>query len=255
MRSAITTLVLVLLSPLTQAAEFHVAARDTAGLRNALQTASADRSGEHRIVLAAGALYTLDDVLPGNLGLPPLSGKIRIVGNGAEIRRYTPRPMTLLQIEAEADVVISDLVLAEGSLGAVRNFGSLELQRVAVTDSSGEALRGILLNHGVLVARECEFSHNAVHGSGRDAGTLVNFGRMQLIDSRVVDNSLSRRYPSLAAATVLNIGELSVSSSRFEGNDVVDEFGGLTSSGVLNLLGGRVDADADLPIRNEVAVH
>lgn len=247
------TLVLALLAAgnAASASDLVIGNRDTAALRRAIATAAADPDQAYRIVLAAGGIYTLSDTLPGRLGLPPLAGKITIDGRGAEIRRYSDRPMTLLQVDAGATVSLANLTLSEGSLGAIRNLGSLTLDHVKVTDNSGEGARGIIVNHGTLVARDTEISHNEVHGSGRDAGTLVNFGTLTLSKSLIARNSLSRRYPSLATAAVLNHGQLTLADSNFTDNSVIDEFGGLVSTAVLNLMGGRVEGDAATQVRDE----
>ncbi len=246
-------LALALLSAGTAASatDLLIANRDTAALRSAIITAAAHPDQTVRIVLAEGGIYTLDDTLPGRLGLPAMAGSITIDGRGAEIRRYSNLPMTLLQVDAGATVNLHNLTLAEGSLGAIRNLGMLTLDHVKVTDNSGESARGIIVNHGTLIARNSEVSHNEVHGSGRDAGTLVNFGELTLSNSLVSRNTLSRRYPSLATATVLNHGQLTLASSNFTGNDVVDDFGGLISTGVLNLLGGKVEGASGTQVRDE----
>jgi hypothetical protein len=258
MRPSPLLLVLLVATGPTWATDHVVGNRDVAGLRAAIMAANADPTGSHRIVLAEGGLYTLDDALPGHLGLPSFTGKVHIDGRGAEIRRYSETGMTLLEVAAEAHVTLTDLTLAEGSLGAIRNLGTLSLRHVVVSDSSGESARGIVINHGDMLARDSAFTHNEVHGSGRDAGTLINFGSLTLQDSRIVGNSLSRRYPSLAAAPVLNHGQLTITGGAFEDNQVLDEFDGLVSTSVLNLLGGKVSGPAELQVRderNELAVR
>jgi len=247
------TLALALLSAGTTASatDLVIGNRDTAALRSAIATAAADPDQPYRIVLATGGIYTLSDTLPGRLGLPPLAGKVTIDGRGAEIRRYSDRAMTLLRVDAGATVSLANLTLAEGNLGAIRNLGKLTLDHVKVTDNSGEGARGIIVNHGSLLVRDTEISHNEVHGSGRDAGTLVNFGELTLSHTLIARNSLSRRYPSLATATVLNHGQLTLADSNFTDNSVIDEFGGLISTAVLNLMGGRVEGDSATQVRDE----
>jgi len=242
---------LLAFAPMASATVYHVENRDSAGLQAAIAHAAADSSEPHRIILAKGGLYTLTTPLPGRLGLPVLAGTIQIEGRGAEIRRYSSAPMTLLEVGPRADVRISDLTLAEGNLGAIRNLGTLLLERVTISDSSGEAALGIVVNHGDLTLSQSQLAYNEIHASGRDAGTVINFGRLILSDSAFVGNSLSRRYPSLAAAAVLNHGYLDLMSGHFADNHVLDDHGGLQSEGVLNLYGGRVRAKDTSLIRDE----
>ncbi len=251
MHASLLLLSLIATSASASATEQHIANRDSQALADAFAAASARPDLEHKIVLAEGGLYTLEQTGPGRLGLPAIRGRLEIDGRGAEIRRYSSGPMTLLQIEAGAKVRLVNLTLAEGNLGAVRNLGDLTLDRVRISDSSGEAARGIIVNHGQMRIEDSELSHNEVHGSGRDAGTVLNYGRLVMSDTRVVNNSLSRRYPSLATAAVLNYGWLHLNGSSFEGNTVLDEHGGLSSAAVLNLLGGQVEGDSSRWVSDE----
>ncbi|MFY8136000.1 MAG: hypothetical protein ACOVKS_13440, partial [Aquimonas sp.] len=116
------------------AEDFLIKDRDVAALIAALQKSN-HAEGPHRIQLAAGGIYTLQSATSAGLGLPPLRGDIVIEGNGAEIRRYAASRMALIEVAAEARVVIRDLTLAEGSQGTLRNCGTLLLERVAIIDS------------------------------------------------------------------------------------------------------------------------
>jgi hypothetical protein len=240
------------------AAEFHIANRDSDGLSAAIEAANR-QPGIHRIVLAEGGIYTLDAARPGALGLPSLRGRIEIDGRGAEIRRYSDASLTLLEVASSGEATLRNLTLAEGSLGAVRNFGRLMLDRVQVTDNAGEAARAIIVNHGQLRLDGSLIGYNAIHGAGRDAGTVLNFGLLEIVDTRFEANSLSRRYPSLAAAgAVLNHGELRLGGLAVEGNRIIDEWDGLATPAILNLDGGTVEGEAADLVRDErqqVALH
>lgn len=244
-------LVLVLSGLPAAAAEFHVANRDSAGLAAAIEAAS-QQPGIHRIVLAEGGIYTIDDARPGALGMPSLGGRIEIDGRGAEIRRYCDAGLTLLEVASRGEVTLRNLTLAEGSLGAIRNFGRLMLDDVRVTDNAGEAARAIIVNHGELRLEDSLIGYNEIHGAGRDAGTVLNFGHLEVVDTRFEGNSLSRRYPSLAAAgAVLNHGELYLGGLRVEDNRIIDEWDGLATPAILNLDGGRVEGDGGDLVRDE----
>lgn len=251
MRLLISLLWVVLPLAPAAAAELQVANRDSAGLVAAIEQANADPSIE-TIHLAAGGLYTLSTPLAGSLGLPSVRGRLLIHGHGAEIRRYGREPMTLLDIAPAADLVLRELTLAEGSRGAIRNRGRLRLDHVAVLDSNGDGLRGVVLNHGLLEASDSLFGWNDVHEAGRDAATLINHGVLRLRRCRFEGNLLSRRYPTLAAAgAVLNHGRLWLDDVAFVGNEVIDPFGGLASASVLNLDSGEVRGGSASTIREE----
>jgi hypothetical protein len=84
--------------------------------------------------------------------------------------------------------------------------------------------------------------YNQVAGAGRDAAIVVNYGVMSLAECRLAGNSVSRRYPTLAAAPILNYGEMRTRAIVFEDNAVTDGFDGLASDDLLNLGVGRIAA-------------
>lgn len=251
--SALACVLLACTATPLHAADVEIANRDTQGLLRAIQ-AAADHPGQpHRILLAPEGLYTISEAQAGQLGLPALRGSLRIDGRGAELRRYSDEAMTLIQVDPGADVLITGLTLAEGSLGAIRNLGNLTLDNVVISDNSGEAARAIVLNHGELSIRDSRIAHNQVHSAGRDAGTIINFGSLSLSRSQIDGNTLSRRYPSLATAAVLNHGRLRLDAVGFSENDVTDGYGGLSSGTILNLVGGQVQGAGEIEVAEESA--
>lgn len=219
---------------------------DTAGLIRAIQAAN-DSPGPDVIRLAPNGLYTLTDApRDATTWLPPIRGELRIEGNGAEIRRYADGQRALLRIEPGADVHLESLALSEGSDGAIHNFGTLRLHAVRVTDSTGHATPAIVLNHGLLEARDSEIAYNVLSTAPRDAGTVLNFGQLRLRDTAIHDNVAQRRYGSLAVAgAVLNLGTMETRSTRIADNETSGETGGgaLSFPAVLNLGNGVVEGD------------
>jgi hypothetical protein len=241
MRHSLLALLLLSCAVPAHSADVFVQNRDSHGLVRAIESANLS-PGVTRIRLAPGGIYTLGEVLPGRLGLPVIRGTLQIEGNDAEIRRYSTEAMTLLEVAAGAELSIERLTLAEGSLGAIRNHGKLSLDQVVISDSSAESLRGIVVNHGELLARHCTIAWNRIEGGGRDVGTVINHGRMHLVDSLIADNILSRRHASLAAAgAILNHGVLTLETADILRNQILDDLGGLAFPAVVNLHGGAVD--------------
>jgi len=64
-----------------------------------------------------------------------VKGRLTIKSNHAEIQSYSSQPSALLEIDAGADVQPTNLVVAEGTDGALRNFGELCSAHVAIVDS------------------------------------------------------------------------------------------------------------------------
>lgn len=226
----------------------ELANNDANGLVEAIRAANAT-PGDDTIRLARRGLYVLTAEAAPGLLLPAISGKLKIEGNGAEIRGYSAGQLALLEVARDGEVVLQDLSLAEGSNGAIRNFGTLRLESSRVIDSTGSRISAIVLNHGKLVAKDSEFAYNALDESVRDAGTVLNYGQLRLDNSRIHDNRVQRARPGVGAAgAILNMGVVQMQASSLENNVAgqEDRPGFLSFAGVLNLGNGRVEGD--LPV-------
>lgn len=243
MRIRLVLLLLIALPILSaaHAEDFEIKDRDVAALVAALQKSNETR-GPHRISLAAGGIYTLQSAASPGLGLPALRGEIVLEGNGAEIRRYAASRMSLIEVAAEARVVIRNLTLAEGSRGALRNHGALLLDRVSIIDSVHSDADAIVTNFGHLTLSDSLLGWNQISVKDGDTGLIENHGRLSLQRSRMVGNSASRAPDQRGdAAAVLNTGELIASAVEFQENAMIDPFGGMAFRAVRNLGQGRAD--------------
>ncbi|HET9482911.1 MAG TPA: hypothetical protein VFO79_03055 [Xanthomonadales bacterium] len=222
-----------------------VESRDVAGLAAAIERAN-HGPGLDLIELAPGGLYPIAQPADRerSLALPVVRSRIRIIGNGAEIRGYAETPMQLLHVAESGDLRIDHLTLAEGTRGAIENRGRLELSHVAIVDNSAPGGTAIVANFGTLIARATEISFNQLAGTQRDAGVVLNYGTLRLFDSGLVQNSVSRRFGTLVSASaVLNLGEARLVRVRVLGNAAEDGFE--RGGGALVALGnGRFDNDA-----------
>lgn len=219
-----------------------VDARDTAGLAAAIERANA-RPGRDTIELAPGALYAVRDPADPQraLALPVVRSAIRILGNGAEIRGYADTPIALLHVAEGGELRLEHLTLAEGTRGAVENRGRMELWHVRIVDNSAHGGAAIVANFGTLAARQSEISWNQLAGVQRDAGVVLNYGRLDLADSSLAENQVTRRFGSLVTASaVLNFGEARLVRVRVLRNAAEDGLG--AGSGTLVAIGnGRFD--------------
>ncbi len=236
---------LTTLSGCTRGTVVDIANNDSAGLVEAIRQANAS-PGHDTLRLARNGLYVLAAPAEPGLLLPPLQGGITIEGNHAEIRGYSHKPAAILEVAQHADVRISNLVMAEGTDGAVRNYGNLRLNHVAIVDSSVSSLPAIVLNHGQLQAVDSDFAYNLLLANRRDAGTLLNYGELELERSRIHDNRTIGRQPTLAAAGgVLNFGSVKVDGLVIQDNEMAsEEAPRLSFGGILNLGNGRVTGSA-----------
>lgn len=221
--------------------EVEIPNNDSAALVEALREANA--SGDHRrIRLARNGLYILSAPSEPGLLLPAIGGRVTLEGNHAEIRGYSATPAAILEVRADAHVSLHDLVLAEGTDGAVRNYGDLRLRGVAIVDSSVNTMPAIVLNHGHLQATDSEIAYNLLLATPRDAGTVLNYGRIELDDSRIHDNRAVGREASVAVAGgILNFGSVIADGLQIGDNELPgDEIAELSFGGILNLGNGTV---------------
>lgn len=220
----------------------EIANNDARGLVAAIREAN-ERPGHTTIRLARRGFYVLGQEVREGLLLPPVTDRLTLEGNYAEIRGYSARPASLLQVEDGARVELKDLVLAEGTDGAVRNFGELEMRNVAIVDSSVRQAPYIVLNHGRIVARDSEIAYNLLFAGRRDSGTVLNYGELELDATRVHGNRTVGSDARVAAAGgILNFGTLRADGLAIEDNEPPGEaLPSLHFGGVLNLGNGRVE--------------
>lgn len=242
------------------AAQVDIPDHDSRALVNAIRAANAT-PGAETIRLARHGLYVLGREAEPGLLLPAIRGNLTIQGNGSEIRSYSPGRLALLEVQRDADVTVRELSLAEGTAGAIRNFGKLRLDSSRVVDSTGTRVSAIVLNHGELVATRSEFAYNSLDDNLRDAGTVLNYGKLSLEHSRIHDNSVQRTHAGLGAAgAVLNMGTLNVRAALLDNNSTRDTSsadapaGYLSFAGVLNLGNGRVEGQLPSGLARDASV-
>src|SRR5262249_41616318 len=93
-------------------------------------------SGADTIVLPANANMTLSAIYSNSLGpsgLPPITSRITIEGNGATIIRQGNAPgFRLMAVDHSGDLTLRRVTLSGGSLsgsgGGVENFGTLTIE-------------------------------------------------------------------------------------------------------------------------------
>ncbi|HET7844782.1 MAG TPA: hypothetical protein VFL14_11565, partial [Xanthomonadales bacterium] len=202
MRKLVLAVLLAATAAPVAADVISVAPRDADGLVAAIE--QANRSpGEDIIELAPGSLYALRGASDANgtQALPTIRSRIRILGNNAEIRRYADEPLLLLSVAPAGSLRVEHLTLAEGARGAIVNRGDVELYHVRIMDNTTVGAESIVSNYGSLKARDSEISYNQIAGAQRDAGIVLNFGRLDVASSLLSANTVSRRYGSLVSAS------------------------------------------------------
>ena len=230
-----------------------IADRDVDGLVAAIHAAN-QSPDQTTIRLAKGGLYTLvtatDEKL--EIGLPVISGRVAIDGNGADLRRYSNDDFALFAVAKGGALSLSELTLSEGSRGAIVNHGELSLSHVRVIDNVAKGTPAIIENYGELSVRDSEISYNQIAATQRDAGTVLNFGTLELTRSSIESNWISRRFDTLiAASAVLNLGDMKLRAVKVRENTVSTEEEGASLAAIVNAGNGAYEASDLLMENNE----
>jgi hypothetical protein len=225
-------------------ASSDVLERDGAAIANAI--AEANAGGNAVLRLDADSIYLLDRTAVDGQGLPLLRGHLRIEGHGASIRGYPGIRQPLFHVAPGARLELEHLTLAEAAAGVLLNHGQAELSRVVIEDNTVVRAPALVVNHGLLRIMRGEVRHNLVVAGRRLAGTLLNFGHMEVIETGFQDNAIDRAEASVVVAgAVLNAGDLEVESVVALGNRPLDEPERRGYGEIVNIGSGRsLGADA-----------
>lgn len=208
-------------------------------IRQANQSAAAD------VITLERALYVLDQIEAPDqrAALPTITTPVVIRGNGAELRRYSHDDFRIFHVAADGHLRLERIVLAEGSLGAIRNFGKTELRHVQLVDNTASSNLAIVENHGEMHIDASEVSFNTIAGAARDAGTIVNWGQLTITATTFEANLLARRNAGAAlASSLLNYGKATVTDVVIAENIAGDfEPTGGPQAPFVNLGNGRID--------------
>lgn len=210
---------------------------DSVGFADAIVRSNA--SPEADVIELEAGIYTLKDAEKGKDGwvaLPVITGQLLIRGTKAEVRAYTHRSVHLLEVAAGATLKIDGVTLAEGTNGALVNYGKAELRGVAVIDQTTRNAPAIISNFGDLTLAGCELSFNTISAS-QNAGTIINYGFVAIKNSHIRGNVVSRRFQSLVLASVLlNYGIAELHEVALLDNEAIRGLPSLAINGVADAL-------------------
>jgi hypothetical protein len=239
---SIAALAIVPLMPTAHASVISVQAGDTKGLIAAIEQAN-QLPGADTIVLDKG-WYVFERAADTRQlsALPTLRGQLRIIGNGSELRRYANENFRLLAVARNAEVLIDSLSFAEGSLGALKNLGSLNCRRCRFVDNYDRRSQGIIENYGELTLERALIGHNDLGITRSEAGTVLNYGKLELRDSEMLENAMARRIDRAPLAElVLNYGQAELRNVRLSDSAVAYDYSSENVAAVVNLGNGRVE--------------
>ena len=168
-------------------------------------------SGADTIVLPANANVTLSNVdavfYSNPIGLPLITSRITIEGNGAVIARQGNAPaFGLMAVSNSGDLTLQSVTLSGGSSsegGGVSNRGTLTIDESTI---SGNTARGVFNYAGTLIIENSTISNNT-------SGGLFNAGNTSIINSTISGNTGN------SGGGVFNFyGILTIENSTISGN-------------------------------------
>ena len=236
-RSIFSSLLLIALP--CSAKEFSISNGDATGLLRAITLANQSPDADI-ITLAKHGLYAISQPSAKYL-LPSLQNSLTINGNGAEIRRYTKASVTLISTDKNSKVVLRNLILAEGSEGALINRGDLLLDRVKIVDTDSGNAQAIITNYGRLSLSNSELAYNQMPVQAHDAGVIINHGELSLSFSKIYGNTIRQDKTPLAFALgALNFGNIKINGFSIDGNDIDPAINPSQLYGIINIGKARV---------------
>jgi hypothetical protein len=207
--------------------------------------------GGATVSLTPGCVYTLvkaNNVTDGGTGLPVITGKVTVQGNGATIARSTVAgtpAFRLLDVASKGTLAISALTVTNGLAnngvqggGGVYNHGTMSVTGSTFTRNSNPSNTGTsggaINNSGILTVGSSSFSGN----SAQEGGGVFNQKTVTITGSTFTNN------------TALVFGGGALLNAAGSETLVGDTFVGNTGPG-----GGAIDNDTALLIVNSTFVN
>lgn len=217
------------------AKNFTIPNGDNIGFLKAVTEAN-ESSEADTITLAKRGLYAISTPASRTSLLPAFRNTLTIEGNGAEIRRYTKAALALVSVDKGSQIVFRDLILAEGSEGAVINRGNLLLDRVRIIDTDAGKSRAIITNYGRMSLNNSELAHNHVPVRAHDTGVIINHGELSISFSKIHDNTVRQdRNKLVVALGALNFGQIKINELVIDANDIDPDINAKQLSGIINI--------------------
>jgi hypothetical protein len=220
-------------------------------LREAVAAANA-AAGEQLIVLDKDASYDLTEVdhqNEGGNGLPAITGKLRIDGNGATIRRSdaagTP-VFRLLRIDKGGELTLDRLTLRNGSTtrgfdgAAIWNVGRLTLTNCTLESNHSGDDGGAIRSDGILNVADSLIRGNSARwrgGVGGGVQTSTQFGSAETLLERT---RLENNEAWAGGGALWLMGTTRLVDTRLTGNRAGDRGGGILNYGALEMRGATV---------------
>jgi len=208
---------------LAMAADATVACGDVTGLRAAIVAANTMPSAV--IDLAPGCRYSIGTADNDETALPVVSSSTVVNGNGAQIVRSAGAPaFRLWHIAATGRLTLNSLTVA----GGAASVGG-----------------GLFNDHGALTLRDSDVTGNtATLGGDAGGGGIYSTGTLELVTTRVHDNSAVSSTDVAPGGGIDNEGTAVLRASRVDHNTVNSSVDSAVGGGIYGTVNGVVTLDA-----------
>jgi len=213
---------------------------------------NANHGGPATLLLARGCNYVLATAANGDVGLPPVTGKITLIGgHGTQISRDPAAPpFRILKVETGGALTLVNLTVANGQLtgardfgGGIQDLGTLVLRNVRLT---GNSVNGSAANGGGLFvdrAAQATISNSELdHNSAGGGGAIFSFGALTVDQSALAGDTAD-------FGGAINAGP--GSTTRISGTVVTRNRAGREGGGILNV--GAMALSSDLVTFNQAS--
>ena len=245
----------VLHASLADCAVFDIGPGDVAGLISAIHTANSN--GEDNTINLAAGIYSLTeadnvaDITNGSNGLPVISGKITLRGQG-EIstiiqREQTAAEFRIFRVEQTGNLTLEGLTIRFGEVdlsgaGAILNLGIVNIANVIISNNiGGQGRGGGIRNHGTMNIAQSIIANN----SADDAGGIFSFGVLNINRTTVSDNrGAFTGGLELAGGSTSIIVNSTIIFNRSVGfpapNPLGSSTGGITNGGIAEIINSTI---------------
>ena len=195
-------------------------------------------SGADTIVLPASANLTLSAVDNTTFftGLPAITSRITIEGNGATIARQVPAPgFSVMVVTNFGDLTLHHLTLS-GSVfyAGLRNYGTASIKDSVISGNS----EGGVFNRGTLTIDNSSISDNQVpQFYYYAAGGVTNRGTL------IIENSTISGNGSRYGGGIVNYNTLTIENSTISGNMAPFSGGGLINRGTATIQNSTISGN------------
>ena len=234
----------------------YVPAGDANGLSAAIR--AANEAGKLDTIVLEGGTYTLNAPVDaggadGPTGLPPITSKVTLIGNGAVIERAEGADkFRVLQVAAGGELAVSGLTIRGGDLaegyggGGIFNRGVLKVEGCTLRGNGSTAL----YNHGgtMVVVNSTISGNRGVLGGG-----IFNRNPDETSEGegvRVINTTISANQAGAGGGIYNFIGEVRLVNTIVAGNEDESGRGDCAGNAVLSE-GHNLDGDGSCGLEAE----